>query len=81
MKYLVSYSIEGETVWEVMSMRKVAESIGCADYLERSNHAVWRLIPNREPEPLWIEFAPRYHNVTVMDRYGNYVDSADYPEH
>ena len=80
-KYLVSYECCGEVYHEIMDVYQLAKSIGCADFNERSDHQVWRLLPNAEPQRVRAELEPRLHKVYLYDRYNNFIDSGKYPEH
>lgn len=81
MQYLMAYCVEGETFHAIASMREIAHSIGCADFLERENHRIWRLIPGENPQPMEYSVERKLHRVYLYDKYGNFVESGEFPEH
>jgi len=76
MTYLVRYISNGETHWELMTAQQFAQSIGNPD---RSEHRIWRLAG--DPHPLKYQHVSKYREVWLFDRFDNFIESENYPEH
>lgn len=81
--YLITFKSDGEFVAEFMKMWQIASIYGCSDYNETSDHKVYRLSPDAEPERLILreEFENGLHTVVLRTQNGLLVDDADWPEH
>ncbi len=81
--YLVTFKCDGEFVAEFMNMWQIADVYGCSDYNETSDHKVYRLTPDAEPERLKIaeERDGGCHVVALRTMAGEHVDDYEWPEH
>lgn len=78
--YLFVYRAEGEFVKTLATAAKIAETIGCRDFNETSDHRVYRVNANGVHQLNYRDY-PGLHCVDLFDVYGNPVDSGTYPEH
>ena len=79
-KYLLTYYIDNEFCTELATMQRIAEIIGCRDFNETLQQKVYRMLPSGVT-PLQIGDSHRDLTVSLFDRFGNLVDSAEYPDH
>ena len=50
--YLVTYKADGEFMAEFMNIKQIADLYGCSDINDTTDHKVYRLSPDKEPEQL-----------------------------
>ena len=80
--YLFVYRVEGVDglVKKLSSATEIAKTIGCRDFNETYDFQVYRVTADGV-QRLYFYDCPKYHYVELRDRWGNRVDSGDYPEH
>lgn len=81
-KFLFMFRIEDDAQWcaRLSTIAEIAEVVGCSDFNESHSHQVYRLLAGN-PQKLEIRQDYKHSCVDLYDRFGNYVDSANYPEH
>lgn len=81
--YLITFKSDGEFMAEFMHLWQIAEVYGCRDYNETSDHKVYALSPDAEPERLILseERNGGLHTLTLRTQAGAFVADADWPEH
>lgn len=83
-QYLLTYRSDGydpkdSFVAKVVNIIELAKIIGFSDCSGDDDFSAYRLIPGKDPERLRIDHDRNF--IYLFDRYGNYVDSAEYDEH
>ena len=73
MTYLVRYTSDSETHWELMTVQQFAQSIANPD---RSEHRIWRLAA--EPQLIKYQHVGKYREVWLFDRFDNFIESGTY---
>lgn len=81
--YLLQYTSDGEFVCKIASMIEIADTIGFSDCTDYTDFQVFRLVRGKNPEALVYHTHERYRpcTVTLYDRFGNYIDDAEYADH
>lgn len=53
--YLVTYKADGDFMAEFMNIKQIADLYGCDDINDTTDHKVYRLAPDKEPERLKLQ--------------------------
>lgn len=83
-KYLVQFKYaDGESCAELMSIYQIANTIGFSDCSDYYDFQIFRLIHGKAPEAL--EYAKYQRGkpctISLYDRFGNFIDEAEYEDH
>ena len=81
--YLMTYKCDDQFNAEFVHMWQIADMYGCRDFNETSDHKVYKLATDAEPERLKLaeERNGGLHTVTLRTMNGVFVDDAEWPEH
>ena len=80
--YLFVYRVEGVDglVKKLATANEIAKTIGCRDFNESYDFQVYN-VTSDDVHRLYFYDCPKYHYVELLDRWGNVIDSGEYPEH
>lgn len=79
-KFLATFYAEGEFYTQLMTMGEIAHMVGFSDCEPFEDLQIYRVMPSGV-FPVECRKEHRYLSVSLHDRFGNYINSATYPDH